>query len=216
MVGRFAPRLAVAVAAVCFLTAPVRADFVRYSYSSIPAAPSVTSNSSSSSAVNFTGENNVLAFGNSDIILAGLTTTSTASPTSPATFTKRFWAVDLEITDYTSGDSYDFLFGGRLTGQLSKASSTFTNTFIGLTTETATIGNNVYTVTLTTFSPPGPPTASNTGSIGAYVSVVQGVGGTTQGGDTAPEPSTLVLAGLGLAGFAAARWRRRQAAAEMV
>jgi hypothetical protein len=215
MMGRFAPRLAVAVGAVCFLAAPLRADFVRYSYSSIPAAPSVTSNSSSSSAVNFNGENNVLAFGNSDIVLAGLTTTSTASPTNPATFTNRFWAVDLEITDYTSGDSYNFLFGGQLNGQLSNASSTFTNTFIGLTSESATIGNNVFTVTLTTFSPPGPPTASNTGSIGAYVSVVQKAGGTIQG-DTAPEPSTLVLAGLGLAGFAVARWRRRQAAVEMV
>jgi hypothetical protein len=207
--ARFAPRLAVALAGVCCLASPARADFVTWSYSTLPANPSVTSNSGASSAVNFYGENNVLVAGNSNIVLAGLTTTSSANPKSPALFTNRFWAVDLQITDTASGNTFDFLFGGKLNGQLSSASSTFTNTFIGMMTESATIGNNVYTVTLTDFSPPGPPSASNRGSIGAYVSVVQGSGGTIQG-DRAPEPSTLVLAGLGLAGLGAARWRRHR------
>jgi hypothetical protein len=208
--GRLAPRLAV-LAAVCVLAAPARADFVAYTYSTTPAAPSIASNTSPGSTLNFTGETNVLATGNSDIVLAGLTTTSNASPNSPATFTNKFWAVDLQITDTASGNSYDFLFGGRVSGQLTTMSSTFTDTFIGMQSMTAALGSNIYTVSLVSFSPPGPPTSTNSGSIGAYISVTSGVV-TVQGGSSAPEPSTLLLAGLGLAGFVAAHWRRRLAA----
>jgi hypothetical protein len=217
--ARFAPRF-LAVIATCLLSVFARADFVTYTYSTMPGTAvanprtqtaSLLSDAGPGSAVNFTGETNVLAAGNSDIVLAGLTTTSNASPKSPATFTNQYWTVDLLITDNASGKSSNFAFAGLLTGQLSSMSSTFTNTFLGMQPLTATIGSNVYTVTLASFSPPGPPTSANRGSISADVTVTPGSGQTIQGGASTPEPSTMVLAGLAVVGFVA-RWRRRLAA----
>ena len=68
-------------------------------------------------------------------------------------------------------------------------------------------------VTLTNYTPPGPPNASNAGSISAHVTVTPGNGHTSGGGT--PEPSTLVLSclGLGFAGLASWRKRRRSLAA---
>jgi hypothetical protein len=212
--GRLAPRLAVAVAAVCFLTVPARADFVRWDYTTTPANTSVASNGGSGSTANFIGDTNVLAVGNSNIVLAALTTTSSASPTSPATFTSKFWAVDLTITDFSSGATYDFLFGGRLTGSVSSSSSYFTNTFIGQSSITAQIGANNYTVSLVSFTPPGPPSASNRGAISAYVSIAPASGTGTIQSTGSPEPSTMVLAGVGIVGFVASRYRRRKVVAE--
>lgn len=211
---RNAPRLAVAVAIVCFLTVPARADFVRWSYTTTPANANVASNGGSSSTVNFIGDTNVTAVGDSDIVLAALTTTSSANPNNPATFTSKFWAVDLTLTDYTSGQSYDFLFGGRLSGMLSSSSSYFTTTFIGQASITAQIGANNYTVTLVSFSPPGPPSASNKGAISAHVNVSPASGSGTISSTGSPEPSTMILAGLGLVGFVATQYRRRRSQTE--
>jgi hypothetical protein len=75
----------------------------------------------------------------------------------------------------------------------------------GPTTETAIIGTNVYTVTVSAFTPPGPTGTSTSGSIGAHsmVSVevvVQDV----------PEPTALALAAVSLPLLGVAAWRRHR------
>jgi hypothetical protein len=105
-------------------------------------------------------------------------------------------------------------FTGKLGGSFSANNANVTDQFTGKTSYTWTAPNgNTYSVTLNNFTPPGPPTASNAGSISAHVTVTPG-GGTISGG--APEPSTLVLSCLGL-GFAGLRsWRKRRTQATNV
>jgi hypothetical protein len=55
-------------------------------------------------------------------------------------------------------------------------------------------------VTANSYVPPSIPNAFNTGALGAHVDV--------RGGNV-PEPSSLLLCGLGAAGCAAAGWRKR-------
>jgi hypothetical protein len=75
-----------------------------------------------------------------------------------------------------------------------------TNQFTGDIIQSKVIGNNLYTVAVTSYAPPGPPTATNPGSIGALVGVTPAA---------APEPSTLALGGLGLSMLGVRWWRRR-------
>ena len=84
-----------------------------------------------------------------------------------------------------------------------------------LVSQSATLGGHVYSVSLGSFAPPGPPTASNAGSISAHVGVDEvpdppppGPPGPT---GNAPEPSTLLLSCLGLSGLAMAGWRKWRA-----
>src|SRR5438874_2243976 len=62
-------------------------------------------------------------------------------------------------------------------------------------------------VSIAADTPPGPPTASNAGSIAAHVEITA----PTTNGDS-PEPASLVLAGLGLLLSGGAAWRRRRLA----
>jgi hypothetical protein len=77
-------------------------------------------------------------------------------------------------------------------------------------------------VSIVSYSPPGPPTASNAGSIGAHVDVTAGTsggGGGDNGGGSGggisetPEPTSLVLSCFGLSALGAASWRKRRRAA---
>jgi hypothetical protein len=61
----------------------------------------------------------------------------------------------------------------------------------------------MYTVTIGPFAPPGPPTATNTGSISALANVTV---------SDVPEPSTFVLSGVCLSVFGAGWWLRRRRA----
>jgi hypothetical protein len=117
------------------------------------------------------------------------------------------------LTDTASGASTTMLFSGKLGGSFSGSNSNVSNQFTGTTSYTWTAPNgNLYTVTLVGYTPPGPPTASNAGSISAHVSVTPGEGGGHTGGSS-PEPSTLVLSCLGLAFAGATSWRKRRALA---
>src|SRR5262249_59978543 len=88
----------------------------------------------------------------------------------------------------------------------------------GPTTQTVTLGNDTYTVTMSGSSPPGPPGSANPGSISAHVDVAAGPNGGGGGGgggggppvNPAPEPSTLALSGLGLSCLGIASWRKRR------
>jgi hypothetical protein len=114
------------------------------------------------------------------------------------------------LTDRASGASGSLTFRGNLSGSIETIGPDrvdLTNTFLGPTTQTLTLGRNQYIVTIGPFAPPSPPTLSQgpieyisaqDGSISVHVAVVT------------PEPSSLLLACLGLPPLGLAGWVRHQ------
>jgi hypothetical protein len=210
--------IASAVGLLCLAGTPAWASPiptpVAWTYNFTPSSPFVSSDSGSGS-VSFTNEPTKNATNSSDVVVTNLRDSSTASATNPDTLTTSgAWKVSLTLTDTASGQSDTMTFTGKLGGTFSATNSNITNTFTGQTSYTWTASNgNQYTVTLSGYTPPGPPTASNAGSISAHVTVVPGNGG-GGGISSTPEPSTLMLSclGLGFAGLTSWRKRRRSLA----
>jgi PEP-CTERM motif len=192
------------------------ASDVGWTYSFTPGQNFVSADSPGSGTVSFTSEPTKTATNSSDVVVTNLRVSSTASPDTPDTLNSNgAWSVSLKLTDTGTGLTDTMNFSGKLGGTFSAANSNITNTFNSPTSYTWTAGTNgnVYMVSLVGYTPPGPPTASNAGSISAFVQVTAGNGNGHSSGT--PEPSTLVLSclGLGFAGLASWRKRRRSLAA---
>jgi hypothetical protein len=180
------------------------------------------------SGVNFTNEPTKTAQGSSDVVVTNLKAFSNS--TSQIGFgSGGNYSIGLVLTDAASGSSANFVFNGKLGGNLSGTNANVTNTFLGgsvtmngqtanftgTSAPTISLGGFNYAVALTGYVPPGPPNASNAGSMSAHVIVTNG--STIIPATVAPEPSALVLSGLGLsfAGLTAWRKRRRSLAAAL-
>src|SRR5262249_61631571 len=105
-------------------------------------------------------------------------------------------------------------FSGTISGSLSASHSNITNTFTGPTSQTTVLGGNTYAVTIGPFSPPGPPSSTNVGSISAFVAVTAPSGGNPGGNPPPPDsehpdPPTALLARLGVSFRGLASWRHR-------
>jgi hypothetical protein len=187
-----------------------RADLIEWSYNWDRTPVSVISDTGNGS-VSFTNEPTKHATGSSDTVATNLKANSLAPATAPDTISgsNGNYTLTLKLTDKASGQSGTLTFTGKLSGSLSKDSANITNQFTGLLTQPLVLGTNTYTVTLGQYAPPGPPSASNFGSIAAHVDVQGGVGSA----QSTPEPSALLLSGLGLALAGGAGWRKRRAAA---
>jgi hypothetical protein len=149
------------------------------------------------------------ATGSTNVVATRVWVTSMAPYSLPAHFSHDDYTLSLTLTDKPSGKTGVVTFTGELDGTAWKHGSNITNTFTGPLTQTITLGNDVYTVTLGAYLPPGPPGRKNKGGIDAMIAVVPLSGSPP----ATPEPSTLALAGLGLTltGFAA--WRKRRSLA---
>jgi hypothetical protein len=183
---------------------------VQWTYNFTPSSPFVQADNKDGGTVSFTNEPTKAATNSSDVVVTNLRVSSTAPASSPDTLTTSgAWKVSLTLTDTASGASTTMYFGGKLSGTFSQFNSNVTNTFTGQQTYTWTAPDgNKYTVSLNGYTPPGPPTASNAGSISAFVQVTPATGPHT--GGSAPEPSTLVLSCLGLSFAGLASWRKRR------
>jgi hypothetical protein len=171
--------------------------------------------------VSFTNEPARDVTGGSDIVASNLRVFSSADPTTPDKLsTNGAYSFVLVLTDKASGDSAVLTFTGKLSGTFSAGNSNVANQFTGATVmvggqpvvgQEVTLGAFNYTVTFPAnyYSPPGPPLASNAGSISAHVALTPADVHTA----TVPEPTTIVLSGLGLALMGAAGWRKRRQAA---
>ncbi len=105
--------------------------------------------------------------------------------------------LSLHLTDDTSGTAGTFFFQG---GFDSPSDGRSIRNFLDAPSQSLRLGNSLYTVTLGAFDIPS-VTETRVGSISASVDVQAA---------TAPEPSTLVLAGLGASSLVVAAWRRRR------
>ena len=211
----FASALAVLIA----LGGSVRADLIAWTYSWQRDPVSIAADGAGTGGVSLTNEANAKdAAGNSDIVATNLRVFSTASASTPDQLvTNGAYTLSLTLIDGTSptGPSGTVTFTGKLSGTFSANNSNITNVFNSPTAQSVVLGNtttgfNTYTVTIGPYSPPGPPSASNAGSIAAFVAVTPGTGGGGVGVQDVPEPSTMLLAGLGLSFLGGAAWRKRR------
>ncbi len=188
---------------------------VGWTYNFTPSQSFISADPPGSGTVSFTNEPTKSATNSSDVVVTNLRVSSTATADNPDTLnTNGAWKATLTLTDSATGQSNTMTFGGKLSGTFSATNSNITNQFTGQTSYSWTASNgDQFKVSLVGYTPPGPPTASNAGSIAAFVQVTPQ--GHTSGGGGTPEPSTLVLSclGLGFAGLASWRKRRRSLAA---
>jgi hypothetical protein len=219
--NRFTSLLGPAVVLLLVAGTNARADFIPWTYNWDRSPVSVAADAPGTGGVSFTNEPSKNATGSSDIVATNLKVFSSATADAPDKLsTGGQYTLTLTLTDGPSGQSSVLSWLGKLSGTFSKDSSNITNAFDPNSplTRTVTLGNDIYTVTMGAYSPPGPPSASNAGSIGAHVDVVAAGGpgpgpgpGPTPGPvEESPEPSTLLLSGLGLSFLGAAGWRKHR------
>ena len=140
-------------------------------------------------AITITGGTPGVALGNANIVAVNLTAFAfSPSPNGkPYHFTNAPYHLSVTLTDVDSKTSGTLTFAGVFNGTLTPSSVDLDTRFTSPTQQFVTLGDNVYTVKLTAYTPPGPPTDGGEGNISALVSV-----------QPAPEPSALFLAVTGL------------------
>jgi hypothetical protein len=193
--------LAAAIALCLFTAAQARADFSPWDYNWTPSVSVMNSDVPGQASIMLSNEPGGSASGSSYIVATNIKTSSSADPSAPGTFTNAPYSLSLAIFDKASGKAGGVTFSGTLNGAVSSGSSILMNTFTSPDTQSVQIGNHVYTVKIGPFAPPGPPSATIAGSISALATVTVA---------DAPEPSTLVLAGMGLSMFGGWWWKRRR------
>jgi hypothetical protein len=172
--------------------AGARAEMIPWGYSWTPSVGAVDADVPGTGKILLKPEPGATAAGSSDIVATDLQTVSSADDDHPDRFTGKSYQLKLTLTDLASHAAGSLTFAGVLDGTISKLTSDISNTFTGPTTQTLTLGHNIYTVTIDAYTPPAPPNADNLGAIGAHAVV-------SVRPAQSPEPSTLVLAGLALA-----------------
>jgi hypothetical protein len=159
---------------------------------------------------------------NADIVATILSTFGDPAPGAPDSYTNRPYSLTLHLTDDVLHNSGTLTFTGMFSGTVTATTAAITNAFEGATTQTLTLGNHRFRVTMGPYFAPGGPGGA-TGSLHADVLVQtlsQGGGGQGQGNGqgngqgsqqhNSPEPTCLVLCGIGLSCVSVACWRRHQ------
>jgi len=194
------------LAAFVWLLAPVaatRAEFIPWQYNWSRSPSIVPADAPGTGFIKLTDETLHHAAGDSDIVATNLQVVSTAPPSNPDVFTAKAYTLTLFLLDTTSGASGTLAFTGELNGTASSLSSLIRASFTGDTTKELILGQSRFTVTIGPYTPPGPPGSSNSGAISAFAQV------SVTNIQKTPEPSTLVLACIGVSCAGYRAWRRR-------
>ncbi len=153
-------------------------------------------------AIAITGGNPGVALGSKGIVAVNLTafTFAPRPDGKPDSFTNAPYRLGITLTDVDSNKSGMLHFAGVFDGDLTASTVNLRTYFTSAAKLSLILGQNRYTVSLATYTPPDPPAEGGAGNISAFVSVQPA---------SAPEPSTLILAGMGLAGAVFSGLRRR-------
>jgi hypothetical protein len=197
---RLPTRLGGAVLAVLvFMPNAARADLIHWTYDWSASPRTINANSPGTGTITLTNEAHNSATGDSDIVATNLRVHSNATSANPDIFSKKSYSLTLVLTDTASGASGTLVFTGQLSGTATVGSANITNTFTGIGVQSMVLGDNQYTVAIGPFTPPGPPNAINSGSIGAHAKVVI---------HHLPEPGAIVLGSIGIS-LLGLTWLRR-------
>jgi hypothetical protein len=206
---RHLPALAL-IALLLLSSGAVAGPLSSYNYNATPnPVLGVISSDNTKSSIHLSNEPSVLASGSTDILLANLTTASSANVATPDVFTQQPWKIDVSVFDIDSKTTGVVHFSGTFSGTVWSGGAKITNSFTGLTTQFLHLGNNWYTITEDSYTKPGGPNATRSGALGASI-VLSDV---RPEGFQSPEPATLLLAGLAAGGGGLLVWRRRKAVA---
>jgi hypothetical protein len=184
-----------------------RADWIPWSYNwSRSPGEVLADNPATGGKITLTDEGLHSVIGDSDVVATNLRAYSTATASNPDHFTNKQYTLTMFLQDTASGQSGTVSFTGVFNGTLTATNANITNTYLGPTTQELVLGNNLYTVTIGKYAPPGPPGSVNSGSISAHAaitvqSIIQSV----------PEPASLTLACLALPLLSAPLRGRRRA-----
>jgi hypothetical protein len=203
-------RAGIAFALLFLAGASARADLLQWGYNWEPSATKVMADGGGSGYLKLTDEPANTATNTSNTVITNLHAFSTATTATPDVFTHAPFAFTLHLEDLASKAIGNVTFSGFFSGMLTANNANIAANFTSPTTQTLNLGGNTFTVTLGTYTPPGPPGAINAGSLNAVVSVTPGNGGGHTSGGGAPEPSTLILASLALPYFGLTGWRARK------
>jgi hypothetical protein len=193
----------IALALLLTLGTAGRADPIAWTYSWSNTPDVLYANKPGTGTITLSDESKQTAAGDSDVVATNIQVHSTATVSHPDAFTRQTYTLGLTLTDQASGQTGTLNFTGFLDGTATASSARITNTFTGPVSQPLFLGNNRYTVTMTSYTPPGPPGAANSGSIGAHAVITV---------EALPEPGAGVLAGCGACLLGLAAWRYRRSA----
>jgi hypothetical protein len=186
-----------------------------YSYSWDQSPTTIAADGTGTGSISLSVGKLTTGVGNSTIVAANLSAvTSTVAP-AVDTFTNKAYSLTLTLTDAASSQVGTFVFHGLLNGTINTTSSNLTNAWTGASTLTEKLGNFNYTVSLGNFVPPPIVNGALQGAISAQLTASpasSGGGGNPPPPQQAPEPTSLLLAGLGVGPALLAGLRRRRAA----
>jgi uncharacterized iron-regulated membrane protein len=192
---------------------PMSPSQVQWTYNFSPGAPALTADNNPGAGVTFTNEATHFATGSSDVVATNLRVFSSATAGSPDSITgsNGNYSLTLQLSEAENGNvnTATLTFTGKLAGSFSSESSNLTNTYGPNASQTVSLGSFNFTVSLLPATLPGPPDQTNAGSIAAHVTV------SSLTPQSVPEPSTMLLSGLGLTFLGAASWRKRRAKARL-
>jgi hypothetical protein len=192
MEPKSAPHFAATLLLLLFAGAPAgRAAFVPWTYSWTRGTMILPAGTG---GIAFTRQHLQHANGSAEVTATTLVMFSSATDSKPDRLGKSPYHLTMTVTDGASHQSGSLTFGGVLNGTFSWDRSHLASTFLSPKAQAVHLGHYWYFVSLSGVVAPTPTSA---GHINASVTVKHN-----------PEPSTLVLAGVGL-GFVGLLCRRR-------
>jgi hypothetical protein len=193
-------RFAMALGLLALSPLAVRADPISFGYN-FQTPTSVTGDSGNLGVISFATTNPGQGSGSATVAATQLAAVSSAPASNPDTFTGEAYNLTLQVTDTASGQTGTLIFAGQLFGTLTATTTNIKTTF-AKATQQIVLGADKYTITV---GPLVPPTTPNSGTIGTLDATITAEAQSVTLPSESPEPTGLVLAGIGLTGAALTR-----------